>query len=317
MAEWTIPPTWNEGQPVSSLDLTDYGQGNLQFLYDQLPHGNAGPVSFSHAGPFADNTSQNRKSLGTLTLTTQGNDVLFVSNATYATGRLLTIRRGTRTTYTTGGITTTDVSLPGRTERARTGQRLNSKGREAADNITRARELLTELRGAGSATIHYPYIPGFPTQPLNTITFRSELFIYIIRQQRLVRENEVTVYDEITYPGGTRQVQTVAPTHVQTTGFVVNQNTYYRQGTIIASFNNLDYVIWHCENPNNTNAREFQRFIILPNIPAGTHTMTLSYIGEMSGLSPRTATPDPDEVRWSGIRNITITAKEIVGKTRA
>ena len=129
MAEWTIPPTWVPGQLVSSLDMQDYGQGNHQHLYDNYLHADA-PVSFSKSGRTADNTSQERKSLGTMTLESKGNDILFVSSAEYKVGRLRTTTRGTRTTYTTGGITTTDVQLPDRVERVRTGTRLNRHGED-------------------------------------------------------------------------------------------------------------------------------------------------------------------------------------------
>ena len=138
-------------------------------------------------------------------------------------------------------------------------------------------------------------------------------------QDTIRRVGVVTTYEERTIPGGTRQVQTVAPTHVQVTSFVQNQNTHYRVGTIIASFNSQDYVIWSCGNPNDEApaARAFQRFIIIPTVPAGTHTITLSYIGEMSGLQPQNVgQANGDEVEWSFVQNVQVTAKEIIGKTR-
>ena len=344
MAEWTTPPTWDPGQLVSSQDMTDYGQGNHQYLYDLLTPLAVAPVSFSHADTVRDNTDQNRKSLGTIAMTTYGNDIGFWTQATYGTGRLRTTRRGTRTTYTTGGVTTTTVDLPDRVERVRTGTRLTQQGLEAVDTLQSARnaiqrgenlsaewsELIADImvnlnivRSQGPSA-NAALLAKFEDELANARRQKENVEGIIDRTrsvaadlQNTIDRNSLSTYEERTIAGGTRTVETVAPTHIQTTGFVVNQNNYYRRGQIIANFNNTDYIVWNVRNPNNTNARIFNRYVILPSIPAGDHTIALSYIGEMSGLQPRTAKPDPDEVRWSGVSNITLTAREIIGVTRA
>ena len=264
MAEWTIPPTWNPGQLVSSLDLRDYGQGNHQHLYDNYQHADA-PVSFSKSGRTADNTSQERKSLGTMTLESKGNDIFFVSSAEYKVGRLRTTQRGTRTTYTTGGITTTDIQLPDRVERVRTGVNVLNRSlyNEAIGSIGHLERDLSELnrlKQAGNNRVLRDPFPGAPTDaddfladtPENRDLIREKLrsrgldtpldirdtdeFIsgnreLLAEERQFLNEQVEVTYEERATPGGTRQVQTVAPTTVQVTSFVRNQNTHYRVGT--------------------------------------------------------------------------------------
>ena len=164
-----------------------------------------------------------------MTLESKGNDILFVSSAEYKVGRLRTTTRGTRTTYTTGGITTTDIQLPDRVERVRTGTRLDALGRASANVVSNLQPRLdsshailavieNDLQNLQNS--HVPQgdrLAALRRSRQQVIDRIAEIDRAITIAREAVAAGTVTKYEERTIAGGTRQVQTVAPTTVQVT----------------------------------------------------------------------------------------------------